>query len=376
MTESFLPSLNGVTTSVLRAIDTLKSAGHDVLIIAPTSPGPEYRGFPVVVTPRIPLKQFAIGFPNPGLARVIESFRPDVIHVASPFALGGTAIALAHRMGIPSVAVYQTDIAGYMERYGLAALRPMLDKITATIHAPATLTLAPTSTSQNYLTMLGITHTATWGRGVDLDQFHPNKRSSGAAYQLREQWAPAGEIIVGYVGRLAAEKRVERFAELFNRWGNVRFVVVGDGPERRALETRFAGNPVTFTGSLAGDELGHAYAAMDVFLHFGTEETFGQTIQESQAAGVPVVAPAVGGPTHLITDEVNGFLVDPEDSSRLVTVIDRLVTDSELRARMGEAGRRSVLDKSWSANNERLLEHYSRAILLAHDRKRRGILVA
>ena len=167
-------------------------------------------------------------------------------------------------------------------------------------------------------------------------------------------------MTIGFVGRLAPEKQVHKMASLFGV-PNTRFVVVGDGPERRRLETEFAGHPVTFLGALRGEELAEAYASLDVFVHFGTEETFGQTIQEAQATGRPVVAPASGGPRFLIDHGVTGFLADPFEPSTFVQHVTDLATNAPLRARVGEAARRAVLNKSWAANNAQLLRHLGTA---------------
>ena len=143
VTESFLPSLNGVTNSVLRVVDTLAQHGHDVLIVAPTSVGPEYHGFPVVTCPFVPLGGFPVAIPTPQVTHTLDRFAPDLIHAAAPFWLGGQSLAYAANRGIPSIAVYQTDVAGYMERYGLEFAGPLLQAITTAIHKPATLSLAP-----------------------------------------------------------------------------------------------------------------------------------------------------------------------------------------------------------------------------------------
>lgn len=361
VTESFLPSLNGVTNSVLRVLDTFKQRGIEALIIAPTAPSPRYLGFEVIRTASFPLKQFNVAVPGLWLENAISNFNPDVVHVASPFILGGQAIAAAERLGIPSVAIYQTELSGYMERYNLGAAKPLLDKAVATIHLPATLNLAPTKQTAQYLNSLGIRSVDIWGRGVDLDLFHPNRKAEPATDALRAKWAPNGEKIVGYVGRLAAEKQVERFSELFGT-PNTRFVIVGEGPQRKALEARFAGKPVTFAGKLTGLELAAAYAAFDVFVHFGTEETFGQTIQEAQATGLPLVAPNSGGPMFLVEDGETGYLAHPTKRHGFNDTVAKLLADQSLRARIGENARRSVLKKSWEANNAVLLEHYVRAM--------------
>jgi len=365
VTESFLPSLNGVTNSVVRVVETLQGAGHEVAIFAPTSEGPHFRGASVTTCPSVVLGGFPVAIPTPALAASLKRFAPDLLHVAAPFWMGGEAIAWAERNGVPSVAIYQTDVAGYMKRYGLDFAAPVIDAITANIHRLATLNLAPTGTGKEYLENLGVTSVEVWGRGVDLELFHPARRDTVAARQRRQQWAPGGEVVIGYVGRLAPEKQVGRLVELCDL-PNVRIVVVGDGPERAELEDRFQGHPVTFTGQLAGEDLANAYAAMDIFVHCGTEETFGQTIQEAHASGLPVVAPDVGGPRHLVRHGENGYLVDPTTWGAFRDAITQLVEHPPLLAHMAIRARESVLGKSWDANNSALLEHYSRALQTQH----------
>jgi phosphatidylinositol alpha 1,6-mannosyltransferase len=367
VTESFLPAVNGVTNSVLRVLETLRQEGHEAIVVAPAArlsasdSVDRYIGFEVVRVPAVMLKQFQWGMPTPFLQATLANFAPDVIHVASPVFLGGQAIAVAQRLGIPCVAIYQTDISGYVERYGLKFARPVIDKIMATIHAPATINLAPTDEAASYLRGLRVPGVDVWGRGVDLDLFHPNRRLDAEVIDLKRQWSPNGELVVGFVGRLAAEKQVDRMSELLDIPG-VRCVVVGDGPERPTLEARFAGKNVVFTGRLGGIELANAYAALDIFTHFGTEETFGQTIQEAQASGLPVVAPASGGPKFLIESGLSGFLVHPTRHGAFAEQVSELAENPGLRARVGEQARRSVHNKSWSANNAKLIDFYHSAI--------------
>jgi phosphatidylinositol alpha 1,6-mannosyltransferase len=313
--------------------------------------------------------------PGLWLQKAIADFNPDVVHVASPFMLGGQAIAAADRLGIPSVAIYQTALTGYLDRYNMTLAKPLLDRMTATIHAPATLNLAPTQEAASYLNGLGLDRVSVWGRGVDLDLYHPNRKFEPETEQLRAKFAPNGERIVGYVGRLAAEKQVHRMAELFDL-PNTRFVIVGDGPERKKLETDFAGKPVSFAGRLSGLDLARAYASFDAFVHFGTEETFGQTIQEAQASGLPVVAPESGGPRFLIEDGVSGYLVHPTKKHAYNKPVKHLLDDQQLHARIAEQARRAVLAKSWEANNAALIEHYRVAMQQVADKKAARLEVA
>ncbi|NCV80554.1 MAG: glycosyltransferase family 1 protein, partial [Actinobacteria bacterium] len=112
VTESFLPQVNGVTGSVVRVLETFKQREIDALVIAPTSPSSKHLGFDVHTTVSLPVLQFPVAFPGPSISRALDSFEPDVVHVAAPFMLGAQAIAWANRRGVPSVAIYQTDVAG------------------------------------------------------------------------------------------------------------------------------------------------------------------------------------------------------------------------------------------------------------------------
>jgi phosphatidylinositol alpha 1,6-mannosyltransferase len=336
------------------------------LVIAPTSTAPQHLGFEVRTTPYLPLLQFPVAMPTPAVSRALDEFKPDVVHVAAPFLLGAQALAWGTRNQVPTVAVYQTDVSGYLERYNASFARPVMDLITTAIHDQATISLAPTKSSAEYLTSLGLSHVAIWGRGVDYDLFNPSHRQSPATSAIRKKIAPRGELIVGFVGRLAAEKQVHRLAELLGL-PNLEFLVVGDGPERSRLEERF-GDRVTFMGALTGLELAQHYAAMDIFVHFGTEETFGQTIQEAKASGLAVVAPNRGGPTELIEHRVSGLLVDPSEPEGYRKAVLRL-SDSKLRATISKNAVDSVVDKSWAKNNATLLSYYRDVISRVHSRR-------
>ena len=169
-----------------------------------------------------------------------------------------------------------------------------------------------------------------------------------------------GETIVGYVGRIAPEKGLARLRALTGLAG-IRLVIVGDGPGMDDTRRQLAQLEPRFLGQLSGSRLRAAYAAMDVFVHTGAEETFGQTLQEAAASGLPVVAPRAGGPIDLVDHGTTGLLFEPDDASALRIAVERLVADPGMRARMGEAGRRRVLGRSWSTVADQLLGHYEAA---------------
>lgn len=369
VTESFLPRVNGVTGSVCRVLEHLAAAGHEAMVLAP-APGPDaYAGARVrlVASLAVPrYRSFPVGLPTAHVEQELRAFRPDVVHVASPVLLGASGLAAARRLGVPSVAVFQTDVAGFLHRHGLpASLQSAVWAWLRHLHAQADLTLAPSSATLAELEARGFPRLARWGRGVDTGLFRPSRRSD----ELRARLAPGGERLVGYVGRLAAEKRPELLAALSDLPGT-RLVLVGDGPaesELRALLPHAA-----FLGCLRGPELAEAFASLDVFVHPGRDETFCQAAQEALASGVPVVAPGRGGLLDLVTPGHDGFLLDPEpapgtpdEREQLRTAVARLVGDEDLRARMGLAARVGVAGRSWDAVCGELEGHYGQVVRAA-----------
>jgi phosphatidylinositol alpha 1,6-mannosyltransferase len=368
ISESFLPTVSGVTTSVCQVLDHLAATGHEAMVIAPHGAPAEYAGFPVHTVSAVNYREFPVGIPSPQVQKLLADFRPDVLHAASPFLLGAQGIGAANRLDIPSVAIFQTDIAGYARRNRLGPATALAWRFVKWVHEGATRTLVPSSSSMAALSRLGVPNLAMWTRGVDLTGFHPNLKNDPCVTVLRERIAPmpdvpgaVRDVIVGYVGRLAPEKQVERLRALRGLPG-IRIVLVGDGPSQPSISRALAGMPVTWLGRLSGRELAIAYASFDVFVHAGTEETFGQTIQEAHSAGVPVVAPHAGGPIDLVTHGENGYLFRPDDDRDLRHWVEHLVDDPMLRARMGEAGRRTVLGRSWPTVCAELMGYYEHAI--------------
>ncbi|MEA9984467.1 MULTISPECIES: glycosyltransferase family 4 protein [Subtercola] len=358
VTESFLPTVNGVTNSVVKVLDHLHREGHDAIVICPAAHAPaEYRGFAVHQVPAIAYRQFPVGLGSPQVYRLIAEFAPDVLHAASPFLLGAQGIAAANRLGVPSIAVFQTDLAGYAKRNHLGPATAAAWRFTRWVHDGATLTLVPSTASMDALQQHGFTPLSLWARGVDLDAFHPHHRQSPKALELRGRLSPNGEVVVGYVGRVAPEKQLERLGELRGMPG-IQLAVVGDGPSMGSVASATKGMPITFLGRLSGDELSAAYASFDLFLHTGTEETFGQTLQEAHASGLPVIAPRAGGPIDLVADGSTGYLYDPADAAELRQLVGDLVASPTLRSRFGEAGRRAVLGRTWQRVCGELVGHY------------------
>ncbi|MBN0047671.1 glycosyltransferase family 1 protein [Streptomyces actuosus] len=358
VTESFPPDVNGVAHCALQTARHLADRGHLPLVVAP-APAPGHRTdaagpCPVVHVPSLPMPgypQVRVALPSRRLAAALIGHRADVVHLASPFVLGVRGMAAAARLAVPAVAVYQTDLAGYARTYMGAGEAAAWRRIRS-VHAAADLTLAPSSAARDDLEAHGVPRVRLWPRGVDTVRFRPDRRDAA----LRRELAPRGELIVGYVGRLAPEKHVELLAGTCALPG-VRVVVVGDGPSRPGLEQALPG--AVFLGRRTGDELARIFASLDVFAHTGPFETFCQTVQEAMASAVPVVAPAAGGPLDLVAHGRTGLLVPPHDEAAVRDAVARLAAGRELRAAYGTAARAMVEGRTWAAVGDRLIDHYA-----------------
>jgi phosphatidylinositol alpha 1,6-mannosyltransferase len=364
ITESFPPDVNGVAHCVVRVAENLVRKGHHPLVIAPesaraTTDGEGQFPYPVERVPSVPLPgypSFRLGLPTPKTRRAITRHGTEVVHLASPVALGAWGAHVARAMGLPMVAVYQTDLPNYARAYRLGkATEAFAWRWLRDIHNTAGRTLAPSSATAAELAEHEIERVWLWGRGVDTDRFHPARRDE----RLRAELAPHGEVIVGYVGRLAVEKRVDLLMSLATLPG-VKLAITGGGPMEDELRAAVGG--AAFLGTRHGADLARIYASLDVFVHTGPFETFGQTVQEAAASGLPVVAPAAGGPLDLVADGVTGYLVTPGDPGALTAAVRTLVADPALRARFGEAARRRVAGRTWSALTDELLGHYAAVI--------------
>ncbi|MYX97784.1 glycosyltransferase [Streptomyces sp. SID486] len=357
VTESFPPDVNGVAHCALQTARHLVDRGHHPLVLAPApapGSGPDTDApCPVVRVPSLPLPgypQVRVALPSRRLAAALVAHRPDVIHLASPFILGVRGMAAAARLGVPAVAVYQTDLAGYARTYMGAGETAAWRRIRS-VHTAADRTLAPSGAALSDLETHGVPRVRLWPRGVDTVRFRPDRRDEA----LRRELAPNGEPIVGYVGRLAPEKHVELLAGVCGLPG-VRVVVVGDGPSRPHLAEALPG--AVFLGRRTGDELARIFASLDVFAHTGPFETFCQTVQEAMASGVPVVAPATGGPLDLVAHGRTGLLVPPRDAAAVQEAVRALAADPGRRAAYGTAARAMVEGRTWAAVGDQLIAHY------------------
>jgi phosphatidylinositol alpha 1,6-mannosyltransferase len=358
--ETFLPSVNGVVNSVLQAADQLARNGHEPVVVAPTgAPFVTAGGHPVdVIT--VPSRALAgyrglrVAHPGLELRPILRDLAPDVVHLASPATLGWAAVKAARQLDVATVAVFQTDLSGFVRRYHLGATAPALWAGLRRLHNRADLTLAPSSAAGYQLRAHGIAPVAIWARGVDGDLFTPRRRSESLRASLGGDQS-AHRMLVGFVGRLAAEKRVE-LLEPLSRLPGVSLVIIGDGPRRAALQRLMP--RARFLGQQTGTELATSMASLDLLVNPGADETFCQVVQEALCSGVPVVAAASGGPLDLVRHADNGWLWAGADPAVLAALVATVTDDRLGLARVRRRTRPSVVQRSWAQLGHELIGHY------------------
>jgi phosphatidylinositol alpha 1,6-mannosyltransferase len=303
-------------------------------------------------------KLIPVGVPSRALEPLLEGFAPDVIHLASPIFLGHYVTKIAKRMGIPTVSVYQTDIAGFARHYGLTIAHSSLWRWISRIHQNSDMTLAPSQWSCRELEDNGVGNVRLWKRGVNLENFQPSRRDE----ELRKKLSDNGrKTIVGYVGRLANEKRIDDLAILDSRT-DIQIVIVGIGPAESKL--RKALPRARFVGYQSGVDLARYVASFDLFVHTGKHETYCQSIQEALASGVPVIGPHSGGPVDLIDHGKTGLLIDTAKPLELLAAVEILRNSSSF-AQMRRNAREAVKHRTWDYINAQLMNHYGDAIALS-----------
>jgi phosphatidylinositol alpha 1,6-mannosyltransferase len=358
--EVFLPKVDGIVNTLCHLLDHLTHSGVASLLIAPQGSPEYYNNTRIISAPAVPFPfypEIKLASPWLNVDAELEAFRPDLIHILNPVALGLGGLRYARSHNIPLVASYHTDIPGFATRWGFGFLSGGLLSYLRWIHNQADLNLCPSRATQSELARQGYKRLRVWTRGVDTLKFSPSHATPEMRTRLTSGRGCSRLLI--YVGRLSAEKRIDWLKDILLAHPGTHLAVVGDGPQRPQLEETFRNLPVTFTGYLRGQELSAAYASADVFVFPGANETFGNVALEGMASGLPVVAPRAGGMLDFIEDEHNGLLFDPENRSSLLEKTSRLIHDLPFAHRIALLGRRTAELRGWNSVLDGLVTQYS-----------------
>jgi len=320
-------------------------------------------GVPAMPLPLYP--ELKLALPRPAVSDALDQFQPDLVHVVNPAVLGLGGIWLAKTRELPLVASYHTHLPKYLEHYGMGMLEPLLWELLKAAHNQAQLNLCTSTAMVEELRSHGIQHTALWQRGVDTNLFCPERARPEIRKRLLGPHSDSDALLL-YVGRLSAEKQIERIRPVLDAVPNARLALVGDGPHRQQLEKVFAGTATTFVGYLGGEELAGAYASADAFLFPSSTETLGLVLLEAMAAGSPVVAARRGGIPDIVTDGVNGCLYEPDGAddgaASLIAAAKRVLGNNAERQLLRQKARAEAERWDWAGATKQLRNYYCRVV--------------
>lgn len=301
-------------------------------------------------------------------AKIMEKFKPDLIHVTSPGFMVMAALFYSRVMRIPLVVSYHTHLPSYGKNYlgFIPGIEEFAWFLLRFVHCRADLTLVTSPQMRDELTSNGIPRVDVWRKGIDTERFNPKFKSDEWRSKMTD--GNPDDFLMVYIGRLGAEKRLKDIKAMLERMPNARLCIVGGGPQEEELHQYFKGTKTVFTGQLSGDDLSSAFASADTFIMPSDSETLGFVVLESMASGVPVVGCKAGGIPAIIDDEKTSFLVEPGDTDGYVQRLTQL-QDPELRTKLGKAARAEAERWGWEAATSVLRNvQYEKALINFHSR--------
>lgn len=350
-----------------RLVDFLQRHDIEVLVFAPTIPEPafEHNGtlvpVPSVRMPGRPEYRITTGFPKDARER-LETFNPDLVHLATPDILGIKVLKWAEKNNVPIVSSYHTHFSSYLKYYKLSVFVPFLWKFLSWFYGKCRQVYVPSKSMAEILIEKNIqADLKIWERGINGKLFNPQKRSME---WRRKQGIDDNAIVVTFVSRLVWEKNLRIFADILNRlkgkYSNVKAMVVGEGPAQEEMMELLPNG--IFTGFLEGEELATAYASSDIFFFPSDTETFGNVTLEAMASGLPAVVANATGSKSLVDHGENGFRAPVEKSDKFFTLIEKLIVDANLRDQMSKASLEKSKAYSWDSINGKLLGYYKEVL--------------
>lgn len=360
-TDTYYPETNGVSKTLQLLVKYLKKKGNQIKIVAPAYDHlePSEDCWLVRSSSFFLYPSCQIAYPNRSeIESVMDSFCPDIIHVATPAGIGLSGRKYALIKGIPLIGSYHTNFDQYLTYYGFDLLEPLYWMYLKWFHSGCDINFCPSESTLKVLRRNGFKNLEIWTRGVDQDVFHPHFYSQ----ELREAWGAKEKIVLLSVGRLAREKNIQL---LFRAYGmmseeirkKLKMVIVGQGPEMEPLKD-IAPEGTVFTGMLSGTDLSAAYASADIFTFTSHSETFGNVLLEAMASGVPVICPLAGGVLDILQEGKNGIGFQPDDPGSLADKIQKIVMHDAVRSRLSKGARNYALQQSWGNVFDNLTERY------------------
>ncbi|MED1559753.1 glycosyltransferase family 1 protein [Bacillus paramycoides] len=365
-TDTFTPQVNGVAKTLARLTRYFQKENIAYSVFAPQHTAEDNFVANVNKMRSLPLTilypECRFSFPTPRIKRELLAFKPDIIHIATPFNMGLCGLYYAKRLNIPVVGSYHTDFDAYLRYYKIEFLSTMLWNYLKWFHSHMQKNFVPSPETLHQLKNKGFQNLYIWGRGVDCSLYHPTYNKD----LFRKKYNITADYILSYVGRLAPEKDIDTLQTLIHMTNkernDIHWLIAGDGPLAKILHENVPKTNVTFTGYLQGEDLAEAYASSDLMVFPSATETFGNVVLESLACGTPVIGANSGGVKNIIKDEKTGFLCDPKNEDSFLSSIYYLLNNEEKLKQMGLAASSYAKSQSWDEIFLNLLNQYEEVL--------------
>jgi len=361
-TDTYLPQTNGVVVVIQRFAQELSRRGNEVAIFAPGVEskvifegrvrvnyfrGRSFRSYP----------EFVISFCTGEVVRSIREFRPDVIHVHTPFFIGLAAWWAGKKLKVPIMGSFHTPIDRYVEYlpFAVGPVRAILSflarRYQAWFYSRGEVCTFPTRRATGFMRLPPRVPIRVQPGGVDLDRFNTRV---GAAPARRSYGLGAAPVVL-YAGRVGTEKRVDvllrGFARIIDRTPEIRLVICGEGPGREELERLSVelgiSSHVLFTGYVPDDLLPSVYAAADVLVQPSPVETQSLVVLEAMACGIPVIGADAGAIPEVVHSGENGLLFTAGDDRELSVRLEQLFLDGSLSGKLSRGATATARRYSW-----------------------------
>lgn len=367
-------NFDGVNMTLYTVLNLLPKNEVEFLLVT-AKPPKKHSTFPFkyIVEPHLSLplyKDYPMSFPQltPKVRKKLDEFKPDIIHITTPFFSGPWALRYAQRRNIPVLTIYHTHFLTYLEYY-IGKYKPlykmfkgMWERHFRTFYNNVDIALIPTTVIKEDLLQLGVKDNKmeVWGRGINLQIFNPQASSK----PIESFMAHENKKSILFVSRLVWYKELKTlisvYKQIMSKRSDVIFTVVGDGPQREELEREMP--EAVFLGHKNHEELASIYASSDVFIFPSITETFGNVVQEAMACGCPPVVAAAGGPKGIVADGVNGFHAKPKDADDFVRLLTTLLDDFEVHKKLSTNAVTYAQNQSWDNLALRLLNYYKKLV--------------
>jgi len=270
------------------------------------------------------------------LHQQLDTFKPDVVHIATPSPLGRFALAYAKDRNLPVISIYHTHFLSYVDYYLKNApilIEPVKNRMIKNYRAfydNCDLVYVPTTEMVKDLAAVGhaTSNLKLWQRGIDRQLFNPDKKDTAYLQNYTQNNKPN----ILFASRLVWEKNLETLIDLYqlneakNRSYNI--LVAGDGVAKETLKNQMPN--AFFFGQVGHEELAVLYASADIFFFPSITETYGNVVVEAMASGLPCIIANGGGSKSFITQGVNGFVCEPTDAAAYFEKIDLLLYTPKL----------------------------------------------